>query len=312
MKLRSLLILCFFLLNAGLILTQEKNDDSNYKPAAFSFTVFNNKIILPVKVDSQEQMRIILDSGMGWDGLLIYNPEVKGKLDLKNPQSANLGGAGQGNSQPALVADSMSFFVGSTEFINQKIIVLQTDHFKGFPSDGVTGYSLFGHYAVEVNFDDSTITLFDPDKIKVDSSWAEFPIYFKDNSIPWIDVGIKIAGENPVSLSCYIDCASSESIELLTGQNQKFIIPKETENVHLGRGLSGDIYGKRGKITEVILGSFKINNIQAAFTPAQVRSKQSGADGVIAGKLLRRFNLIFDYANKKLFLKPNSMFDKSF
>lgn len=290
----------------------QNNPNTGSAVSSFRFHINYNKIILPVKVGGSRQLKIILDSGMGWDGLLIYNPVLKDMLELNNPFSADLGGAGQGNPQPALVADSLSFFIGDAELDNQRIIVLQSDHFKGFPSDGVTGFSLLGHFAVEVNYDDSTITLHDPEKFVADNSWDVVPVYFKNNSIPWLDIKIKIAGEEPLPVSCYIDYASSESIELLIKEDQKFILPEETKEVYLGRGLSGDIYGKKGIVSKIILGSFEIENSEAAFTPAGVRSKQPGADGVIASALLRNFNLIFDYAHKKLYLKPNSTFGRSF
>ena len=103
------------------------------------------------------------------------------------------------------------------------------------------GYSILGHYTVEVNFDNLTINLQDPEILNVDSSWEALPIFFKDNKIPWIDAKIVVENEAPISLSCYIDCASSEALELLLKPDQKFLSPKETKDVHLGRGLSGDI-----------------------------------------------------------------------
>jgi hypothetical protein len=93
---------------------------------------------------------------------------------------------------------------------------------------------------------------------------------------------------------------------------QKFNLPAETEDYYLGRGLSGDINGKKGKISKVIIGQYELGNVNAAFAPAEVRSKQKGADGVISNNLLRRFNLIFDYSNRKMYIKPNSFFKEPF
>ena len=276
------------------------------------FTFVNNKTILLAKVGGSRPLRIILDSGMGWDGILIYNPDVRDSIKLINPQSSNIAGAGKGNASSAVFADSMSFSIGDVEFKDQRIVVLQNDSFKGFPTDGVVGYSILGHYAVEVNYDNFTMTLHESEKLQIDSSWEAVSIFFKDNNIPWVNVKVVIENETPVSLSCYIDCASSETIELLLKPAQKFLIPKETKEVHLGRGLSGDIYGKTGKIVKVIFGPFQLKDVTAAFAPAEVRSKQKGADGVIANNLLRRFNLIFDYAHLKLYIKPNSHFNDTF
>jgi hypothetical protein len=62
----------------------------------------------------------------------------------------------------------------------------------------------------------------------------------------------------------------------------------------------------------VKIGPFRLENVVTAFPPAEVRSKQEGADGIIGNDLMRRFNVIFDYGNKRLYLKPNRHFDTPF
>ena len=285
--------------------------DETNKKYGIPFRLVNNKIILSVKIGETRPLRAILDSGMGWDGLLILNSNLKDSVKLENPKNANIGGAGKEKASTAVFADSMSFSIGDIKFKNQRVVILNNDNFKGSSSDAVVGYSLLGHSAVEVDFDKLTIILHDPEKLNVDSSWEALPISFK-NSIPWIDVKVVIDKENPVDLSCYIDCASSEAVEFLLKPDQKFSVPEETKEVHLGTGLSGDIYGKTGKIAKVILGSYELKNVLAAFAPSEVRSKQKGADAVIANNLLRRFNLIYDYPRQKLYIKPNSHFTDPF
>jgi len=82
--------------------------------------------------------------------------------------------------------------------------------------------------------------------------------------------------------------------------------------VHIGRGLSGDIYGKTGNISKLIIGPYELNNVIASFAPAEVRSKQENADAILGNRSLRRFNLIFDYSNKKLYLRSNTHFNDPF
>lgn len=92
----------------------------------------------------------------------------------------------------------------------------------------------------------------------------------------------------------------------------KFSLPDDTKNILIGRGLSGDIYGKSGKISKLIIGPFELSNIEASFAPAEVRSKQDNADAILGNESLWRFNLIFDYKNKRLYLKPNSHFNNPY
>jgi hypothetical protein len=109
-------------------------------------------------------------------------------------------------------------------------------------------------------------------------------------------------------LSTYIDFAAGDVIELLEKSKMKFKLPEKTVDEYLGRGLSGDIYGKSGQIAKLIIGPYELNNVKATIAPAKVRSKQDNADAIIGNGSLKKFNLIFDYANKKLYLKPNKHF----
>jgi hypothetical protein len=315
MKMRkSILMTIILLVSAGAIGTQEKQEEPNKKGQknVVPFVLSQNKTILAVRMGKARPLNVILDSGMGWDGLLVFKPELKDALGLINPQETNLGGAGKGPGQAAWFSDSMHFSLGNMEFKDQRVVVLQNDHFKGFTNDGVVGYSIFGHFAVEVDYDQSLLALHEPGAFRPDPTWTEVPIFFRDNNIPWMNVRIVVENEEPVEVSCYIDYASSEAIELLLKPGQKFALPKATKETFLGRGLSGDITGRTGRIAKVVIGPYELQNVTATFAAAEVRSRQRDADGVIANNLLRRFNLIFDYAGKKLYLKPNAHINEPF
>ena len=171
------------------------------------FEVERNRTILPVKVNNSRILKIILDSGMSFDGLLIYNPDLKDSVNLANPTNVQIGGAGNDNPSTALMTDSGTFLIGDVEIKNQRIIVLQNDIYKGFPTDGVLGYSILGHYAVEINYDKNEMILHNYDELIIDDSWEEIPIYFKNNMIPWIDAQVVVKNEEPITLSMYIDYA---------------------------------------------------------------------------------------------------------
>lgn len=273
------------------------------------FQLTKNKIILPVTVADSREFKVILDTGMHFEGLLLYND---GALTLENTIEVLVPGAGADAPSTAVMAGSASFRVGDVEFTNQRIIVLQGETMKGFPSDGVTGYSLFGSYVVEVDYDKLLITLHQSEKMDIDTSWQLLTMTFKDNKIPWIEATVNTTGEQEVPVSLYIDLASSEALEFLIREHMKFELPDNLEDTYLGRGLSGDIYGHKGKISSLKLGSFELVDVSTAFAPAEVRSKQEGADGILGNNALRRFNCIYDYKNLKLYIKPNSSFSELF
>ena len=274
--------------------------------------VKRNITLVTAKIGNIEIPDILLDTGLPFDGIMIYNPNYKDSLDLTNAIEVSIGGAGDGEAPTALMIDSTEFILGNVKLKNQRIIMLRSDIYKGFPTNGIIGYSIFGHYVTQLDYDKNTMTIYDNNKLNIDSSWTELPLYFKDNNIPWVDAYVVIDGEEPMLLSMYIDFAARDAIVLLEKLGMKFSLPEETTKKHLGTGLSGEIYGKTGKISKLILGPYELHEVVAAFAPAEIRSKQDNADAILGNDSLRRFNLIFDYANRRLYLKPNSFFNEPF
>lgn len=269
-----------------------------------------SKTLVSVKIGNVVIPNVMLDTGMPVDGVMIYNPDYQDSLDLKKAIEVTIGGAGSGNSPKSLMIEHAEFYLGDFKLTDQRIIMLQSDIYKGFPTNGIIGYSIFGHHVTEINYDNNTMTLSDSIKAVIDNTWTVTPIYFKDNDIPWIDVYVAIGNEKPVRISAYIDFAMEDNIVLLEKPKMKFKLPENTVNKHLGTGLSGDIYGKSGKISLLNIGSYDLNYVTAAIAPLEVRSKQDNADAIIGSGTLKRFNIVFDYADKKLYLKPNMHFNE--
>ncbi len=265
-----------------------------------------NRTYVTVQIGKYVIPNILLDTGFSYDGLMLFNSSYGDSLEISRAVEVRVGGAGSGEAPSALMIDSLIFSIGNVKMVNQPIIIMQGNINMG--ANGIIGYSIFGHYITEFDYDKYTMTLYNSDFIQIDSAWTGIPMYFKNNNIPWIDASVKIESEEPVQLSMYIDFAAGDEIVLLEKPGMKFAIPKEIKEVFIGRGLSGDIYGKSGIISKLIIGPYELNNLNASFTDAKIRSKQDNADAIIGNTSLRRFNLIFDYSNKKLYLKPNSNF----
>lgn len=303
MKNRSVLLLFIVVLSACANVQEEQT---------LPFNMFRNKTLVTVRIGNVMIPNILLDTGFHFDGIIIYNPDYADSLDLSNAVEVAIGGAGSGNASEALMMDSATFFLGNIEMKDQRIIMLQSDIYKGFPSNGIIGHSIFGHYKTLIDYDSYTIGLSEKNTVELDGSWTEIPLFFKDNAIPWIEASVVIENEDPVSLSMYLDFADNAAIVLLEKPSMKFALPERTENILLGTGLSGDIYGKTGIISKLIIGTYELDKVKASIAPAEVRSKQKNADAILGSGSLNRFNLVFDYENQKLYLKPNKHFHKPY
>lgn len=297
-----LLILPFQCLNTSHIAKQH----------TIPFKLVHNKVLVPVNIGNSRTFDLILDSAFGFDGIILFNKDLTDSINLGRRIMVKIPGAGESPPSEAIMSDSMTFNSGTCEFNNQPVIILQNEIFEGSAGDGVIGYSYFGHYKVEVDYDNKIIILRDPNEIIDDTGWETIPLTFNEKNYPYLNIYIAIENEEPILLNVYIDYASSLSIELTVKPDMKFKLPEKFEADYRGFGLSGDVEGKTARISTFIIGKYEFNNVTATFFEGSGRSKDITTDGVISNDALRRFNLIFDFQNKKLLIKPNSYFNEPF
>jgi len=280
-------------------------------PARIPFELEHNRTIVNVRVSGSRPLRLILDTGMPMDGVYLFHKEVEAELALDHVIDVLIPGAGGGEPSTGIMAESVPLSAGDVVFGRQRVVVSRSDQTQSFSSDGVIGWSLFGHYAVELDYDSMLITLHPEGAFAPDSSWQALPMTLKKN-IPWITASVDVLGKGSVPIECYIDFASGEAVELLVRADVKFPIPENLEQTYLGTGLSGDIRGGIGRVASLTIGSHTLHDVTAAFPPAAARSKQGNADAIIGNQSLRRFNLVFDYAGSTLWIRPNRAFGEAF
>jgi hypothetical protein len=281
------------------------------RPAHIPFEVDRNRTIVRFEVGGSRPLRLILDTGMPMDGVYLFHKEARNEVALEDPIEVLIPGAGGGEPSKGIMAESVPVSAGGVVFGHQRAIISLSEHTQGFPTDGVIGWSLFGHYAVELDYDTMVMTLHPPGSFVPDSTWYALPIALKEN-IPWLSASVDAVGEGAVPVDCYIDFASGDAVELLVREGAKFPIPENMSRAYLGTGLSGDVYGGTGQITSFTIGPHTVFDVPAVFPMAATRSKQEGADAVIGNRLLRRFDLVFDYDGGTLWLRPNDAFGLPF
>lgn len=271
-----------------------------------------NRVIIPVSVGSSGPHRLILDTGMAYDGITLFDTASVDLSQFDHLARVQIRGAGPGGAAHALSDSAATFRAGPRTFEDQRVTMLTGGAFRGFPTDGVIGYSILGHHVVEIDYDTERMILYDPETFSPTDDWVSVDIYFKDNRIPWTDISVATEEEDPVRLSSYIDFAAEEALELLDRDTNVFIVPAETREVYAGRGLSGDIYGAEGRVSRVIIGPYQLEDVLVVVVPAEIRSRQEGADAIIGSGLLRRFNVTFDYSRSRILLRPNSYHSEPF
>lgn len=294
----------FFLLSLVAVITAGDRTSSPAVTKLIPFELDRNKVIIPTNVNGSEELRLILDSGMRFDGVYLFHEELLSLIDTTGAIEVRVPGAGGGEASTATMIENGRLEFGDLQVDSQRVIVARSPHTQTFPTDGVIGWNLFGHYIVEIDYDAQLITLHDTSGIELDTSWTIVPITLREG-LPFFDCEVEVVAGEVVPITVYIDLASGDALEMLTKPTQKYSLPDSLERKYLGTGLSGDIYGSFGRSRRLQLAGYDLLDVPTAFAPVTVRSKQKGADGILGNNAIRRFNIIFDYPHDRICLKPN-------
>ena len=275
------------------------------------FNIDRDRIIIPTVVNGSKSLNLILDTGMGFDGVYLFHKSALNLIDTAGAIEVQVPGAGSGEASKATMIETGHIEFGEVVVDSQRILVSHSMHTQSFPTDGVIGWNFFGHYIVEIDYDRQLIYLRDSSYVPADSSWQELPVEMKRN-LPFLKVTTEVVEGEVVPMTVYIDLASGDALELLMRPEQKYTLPGKLKKDNLGTGLSGDINGYMGRSRRLQIGEYELRDIRTAFAPAEIRSKQEGADGILGNDLIRRFNIIFDYPHSRLFIRPNNTFEIPF
>jgi len=275
------------------------------------FRLEHSRIIIPSSVNDSRPLALILDTGMPIEGAYLFHEEFVSEIDTARAAVVRVPGAGAGEASTALMVEDGVIACGGYTVTGQRIIVSRSAHTQGFGSDGVIGRSLFGRHTLEVDFDREVIILHDTAVAAADSSWYAVPVT-ASNELPFLQGEIETVPGEVVPVTVYVDLASRDALELLMRPGQRWTMPDSAESSYLGTGLSGDISGYRGRVAKLRIGPYELSDVAAVFAPAEVRSKQKKADGILGCGLVMRFNVIFDLAHGVLYLKPSRHYGEPF
>lgn len=312
------LFIFFLAVNLWFAKAQGKFYFSNDVSEKIHFEFINNLIIIPLEINNVT-LSFLLDTGVSRP--ILFNLTERDSLDLKDTKSFYLRGLGADGKLKALKSRYNRFKIGNAVSTNQDLYVVydQTINFTsrlGVLVHGIIGYDVFKDFVVEINYVSKYIRLHKPNSFRPKSSkkWKTLPIIIHRRK-PYLDAEVTIdAIEKPVKL--LIDTGSSDALWLF--ENKEYdLMPKKNLVFadYLGKGLSGSVYGKRSKVNLFVLNDFSLKDVNVAFPDSlsiNLATVYKGRNGSLGSGVLKRFNLFFDYTNKKLYLKKNSFFKEPF
>jgi hypothetical protein len=284
------------------------------KSGAIKFELVNNLVVVPVEINNVK-LSFILDTGV--TSTLLFGA-TRDTLELKNTSTVLLRGLGKGKAVEALKSDRNHIRIGRAIDLDHSLYVIFDEELNfsnrmGIPIHGILGYDFFKNFVVSISYSSKTIKYATPENFKErrKRGYITYPMRIEKGR-PFINNVVINDGEESLML---VDIGSSDSIWIFDDVN---IISENEHNYFvdfLGLGISGSIYGKRSRVSEVAIGEFSFQDVNIAIpeTQALVNARMmEGRKGSIGSQLMKRFNVIFNYPKSEISLKKNTHYDDPF
>ncbi len=300
----------------GYLYAQQYQLPKGQKTEKIKFQLLNNLIIVPLQVNGTP-LSFVLDSGVSKP--ILFNLADQDSVQLNNVKEVTINGLGDGEAVNALSSTGNFFQLGAIKNPNQELFVVMDAGINfsptlGIPVHGIIGFDLFKDLVVEINYGKQIVKFHDPKtyrhKNRTNTEMLDISLV---GSKAFLKAKVAIENHDMVTVKMLLDTGSSDAIWLF--ENDSIYVPQHNYDDFLGKGLAGDIYGKRTRVKKIKIGSFVLSDAKAAFPNMSVFNaiKDLGdRNGSLGGELLKRFNIVFDYPNERIFIKKNSNFKLPF
>ncbi|WP_297085946.1 aspartyl protease family protein [uncultured Draconibacterium sp.] len=294
-------------------------DDPRDKNITIKFKSASNLIIIPVTINNSDTLNFILDTGVRFP--IITELPFINKLNLNYMMPIEVKGLGDGESLTAYRSGNNMMQIDGLTARNQEVQMIidenfQISHMLGIPVHGLIGFNLFKDYVVKVDYLNEKLTLIKPEYYKYRDRKKDIimPLHFDGNK-PFVRTTIVTDDMKEVPVKLLVDTGASDALWLSESSDERIGLPSKHVETFLGRGLSGDLYGTKGRIDAIWVGPLLLTKPIVAFPNSDLIDSlisQNDRNGTIGAEILRRFYVTVDYRNSRLTLRPNHKIKEDF
>lgn len=280
--------------------------------ARLPFEIKNEHIYVKVSIDGSRPLHIAFDTGARAN--LLHKNIAEGLgFEITGRQQVD-GGSGTAVIE---LSGNHQIDLNGLQIDNESFLIMSLDHLgdEDQPMEGVIGGSILDDYITEINFDDSEIRFYERPGFKTPNSFTAQRISLFPFRIPILTGTMKLADGNKLQGPYLVDTGAALALRLnmpLVRQEKltNRILPNYPYKARVLNTESTDFIGRLPNF-EVLGHDFKGFPIRMA-TGAGGVSGREDVDGIIGLEILKRFNLIFDYANQVMYYQPSQLYDAAF
>jgi len=203
---------------------------------------------------------------------------------------------------PGLTVSGLNFHINDYDILSSVY---------GEKIDGIIGYSFFSRYIVKIDFDSLRIEIYSPGKFSYPAKGTLLHPIFTSLPIQYLQIKDKIK----MPFNFYFDTGAGLCF-LMSEQFAKdsaILLKKRKPLVTQAEGMGGMLKMRLTVVKEVKIGPYRFRKVPTyLYEDDNNITSYPFTGGLIGNELLRRFNLIFNYPQREIYLQPNGHYDDQF
>lgn len=317
MNIKSCLIVAMVLLATACANSTAKNQQTEEKqpiPEGAVEMKYNRHAYFKVMLRDSIPAWMIFDTGS--NNLLIDSTFYASTFgEGKNLGRAMLGGAGNGHELTTLDASGWSYSVGEESHTEQMAIIMNLRKILGDGADGLFGLPFMHGKRVEFNYAGGYMRFLAAEE-KIGEDFTAIQCKRLDN-IERIIIPLSVTFSDGYTLdgNFLMDTGMPDELSLNSATANRLKAEGHLANARRMKFEVGGIGGSRTDnyltTKQITIGGKSINNIRITYSENEKGSlADSRYDGLVGNALFARFDVIIDFVNWVIYLRPNKNFDK--
>lgn len=253
----------------------------------------DNLIILPVRINGDLTVNLILDTGCR--NVVLFGKRFQNKLITVPNKNIEFSGMGAGKGVSGRLSLNNTVTIEAIHGQAMPIIIVPSDRiFQNYENiDGLIGYDIFTRFEVEIHPQSNKITFrsFLTGYVPTGYTRIDFDM---DDSKPVINSSIQLKGQNHFS-KLIIDTGSTLGLLIKSTDKNRY---NSKASHTLGQGVNGLVKGLLTNSETVGLTSYTLNNIPTGIIYSPWHNYAS-----LGMAVLKDYHIILNYAQSYMCLK---------
>jgi hypothetical protein len=263
------------------------------REVSLRYKTVNGLILLPVTINNNVHVNLILDTGCR--NLILFGRRFEKLFPLQPGRTIEFSGLGSGRSISGGL--SLNNRVSIDAVLGERIpvvVIKGRNLFSDFPQvHGVIGYEVFSRFEIELNPQTQVITFRPGASSELPMNYSRIPLRIED-SRPILSGTVEFSDGQSRNLNLMIDTGSSLGLLVKTDET---IAGK---SVVVGRGLNGLVTGLKKESKALLIESMRLS-----INSADIVTSWNGYS-TLGMEILKEYSLILNYSKSYAGLKRNS------